>query len=468
MSVKNTHPDYDNSLPDILMARDFYLGERVVKRKETTYLKPTVAQVLDGMGKGDKGRASYEKYIEGARFPDLFNQAVENTLGVMHGEDPVIQVPTKMEPILQKITRQGETVYGLLRRINEEQLIPGRLGLLLDVDENTDLPYISLFNAESVTNWDEGILESGTVANLKMVVLYEPQTTLDSELQWTTKEMFRVCILSGNESGKSIYQTGVFEDTFDSALLKPVQLIGKSLEKIPFVFINTKDSLTKPDLPPFIGLVNEVLGIYRSEANYRYHLYMQSQDTLVRIGHMRTIENENETVRTGAGAVLDVSIGGDAKFIGVNSQGLTEERLALENDYKRAEEKALKLLDKKSSESGEALITRKNSQTASITQIAKTSCAALETILKMMAEWMSLNPDEVIVTPFTEFGDVSITAKDVIDMMTAKTMGAPISQETIHERMREGGLTDKTIDEEITAIAGEDDVPMRTGTDGDR
>ena len=183
---------------------------------------------------------------------------------------------------------------------------------------------------------------------------------------------------------------------------------------------------------------------------------------------MPTVNNEGESVRTGAGAVLDLSVGGDAKYIGVNSQGLAEERQALDADHRRAEEIALKLLDKKSSESGEALIARKDSQTASITQIAKTSCAALETILKMMAEWMSLNPDEVIVTPFTEFGDTTITAKDVADMRTAKTMGAPISNETIHERMREGGLTDKTYDEELAAIAIEDDVSVRTGTDGDR
>ena len=40
-------------------------------------------------------------------------------------------------------------------------------------------------------------------------------------------------------------------------------------------------------------------------------------------------------------------------------------------------------------------------------------------------------------------------------MKTAQTMGAPISDETIHERMREGGLTDKTYDEELQALAGQ-------------
>ncbi|MBA3755567.1 MAG: hypothetical protein H0X02_04785, partial [Nitrosomonas sp.] len=281
MSVKNTHPDYDNVLPDILMVRDFYHGERAVKDKTTTYLGPTVAQKLDGMGKSDPGRAAYEKYLEGARFPDLIKQAVENMLGLMHKEDAVITVPKKMEPLLLRITRQGESVYSLIRRINEQQLITGRLGLLMDNDESTDLPYISLYYGEAIRNWDEGILESGTVANLSFVVLDEPTTKIDSDFKWTTTEMFRVLIMWANEEGGAkVYQTGVFEENFDETQLKPVELIGMQLEEIPFVFINTKDLLPTPDLPPLLGLAHKVLGIYRSEANYRYHLYMQSQDTL--------------------------------------------------------------------------------------------------------------------------------------------------------------------------------------------
>ena len=153
---------------------------------------------------------------------------------------------------------------------------------------------------------------------------------------------------------------------------------------------------------------------------------------------------------------MDVNVGGDAKYIGVNSNGLPEERQALENDYRRAEERALKLLDKKSAESGDALITRRSSQTASITQIANTGAEAVEKMLKMIAVWMGENPDDVSVTAYTDFGDVTIAAKEVIDMKTAQTMGAPISDETIHERMREGGLTDKTYDEELQALAAQD------------
>jgi len=41
-------------------------------------------------------------------------------------------------------------------------------------------------------------------------------------------------------------------------------------------------------------------------------------------------------------------------------------------------------------------------------------------------------------------------------MKTAQTSGAPISDETIHARMLEGGLTDKTYEEEKIALAKQD------------
>lgn len=450
MSVKNTHPDYDLLLPDMDLVRDFYRGERIVKNLNTRYLTPNSSHYIDGMGSTQKGWQDFTKYLEGARFPDLVRQAVESATGIMDAENAVIEVPVRMQPLLEKITRGGDDIYSLLRKIRYEQLITGRLGLLMDVDEVTNLPYISLYKGESIRNWDEGVNDTRSVANYRVIVLDEPSVSINSQLEWETEESYRVVAL---QEGK--YVTGVFRENFSDAFMEPVLLMGKSLDEIPFIFINTKDNLATPDLPPLLGLANKVQAIYRSEAHYRFHLYMQSQDTLVRIGFIGDKENP---VRTGAGSIIDVDPGGDVKYVGVNSQGLPEERVALENDYRQAEEMAMKILDKQSAESNEALMTRRSSQTASMTQIAKTAAFGVEQILRIMAEWMQLNPEEVTVTAFTDFTEVSITGRDVIDLRTAKQMGAAISNETIHNLMREGGITDKTYEDELIAIAKEDDT----------
>ena len=90
---------------------------------------------------------------------------------------------------------------------------------------------------------------------------------------------------------------------------------------IPFVFINSKDLSTIPDKPPLDSLARLALAIYRAEADYRQNLFMQGQDTLVRIGSTFEQDDENKAVRMGAGARLDMPVNGDAMYIGVSGKG---------------------------------------------------------------------------------------------------------------------------------------------------
>ncbi|MBD4208505.1 hypothetical protein GUH47_21445, partial [Xanthomonas citri pv. citri] len=54
----------------------------------------------------------------------------------------------------------------------------------------------------------------------------------------------------------------------DSDYIEPT-IRGKTLNRIPFVFINSKDIVARPDDPPLLGLVNLALAIYRGDADYR-------------------------------------------------------------------------------------------------------------------------------------------------------------------------------------------------------
>jgi hypothetical protein len=183
---------------------------------------------------------------------------------------------------------------------------------------------------------------------------------------------------------------------------------------------------------------------------------MQGQDTLVRIGAM----DDDAEVRTGAGARIDCQIGGDAKYIGVSSSGLPEQRQALENDYRRVAQKSGQLLNgSDSAESGEALRIRVSAQTATLPQLAKTGAAALQQILRYLAEWQGANPDEVIVEPNLNFSDADLNGQTLMNIMQAKAMGAPLSEESVHEWMRDQGFTKQSYDEEINLIANESPMP---------
>ncbi len=472
MALNSTHPQYALTVQDILLMRHIYSGERTVKELGDMYLPPTPGMRLDGMIVGQEGYESYDAYKKRAVLPDYVSDAVEALLGLMHQRPAKFDVPKAMEGILTNATADGETLQNLLRRINEQQIVVGRLGALLDLEQNPNpanpLPFISLYNAETIRNWDDGA-DNVDRNKLAFVVLDETGPKRNANFEWTQEQRYRVLMLgelNAAAEGKKAYSYGVFSganaDFNQEAMLVPT-LRGVSLDTVPFVFINSKDTLPRPDNPPLLGLARKVLTIYRGEADYRQALFMQGQDTLVVIGGLDAADEES---RVGAGAKLSVEMGGDAKYIGVSSNGLPEMRMALENDKKEAIAKTGQLIDAMGSkqESGEALGIRLAAQTATLNQIALTGAAALEHLLRVAAQWLGLNPDDVKVTPNLEFADLNMSGKDVVDLMTAKNMGAPLSKETIHNLIAVRGLTDKTFEEEMDLI--EDEDPLMGTTAG--
>jgi len=192
---------------------------------------------------------------------------------------------------------------------------------------------------------------------------------------------------------------------------------------------------------------------------------MQGQDTLVVIGGV-----EDEEYRVGANASIMVPNGGDAKFIGVDSRGLPEMRQAVTNDKDEANQKGGQLLDSvsRARESEDSLKIRVSARTASLNQIVDVGAFGLKQSLQMAAVWMGEDPEKVIVEPNKDFADNELSSKTLVEWMTARALGAPISKRTIHDRMRDHDLTDLEFEEELAELEKEkvleDDDE---GTDGD-
>lgn len=464
MSIKNTHPDYAQKVPDWEVMRDTYKGSRVVKSKTTKYLPATAGMLLDGMSHGCDGLAAYDSYRLRAVFPEYVKEAVENYVGMLWRRPATIKLPKGMEGMRDFATPNGESLVNLLRRINEEQLVNGRCGLLLDlpqVTEDTTLPYIALYDAEAIINWDENVVGEGHT-ELNFVVLNETSVRRTNGFNWEVYEKYRLLLLGEldeNESnGEADYHQGVFtqDGTFEydpSNMITPVYK-GVPLKEVPFVFVNTKDLTSNPDEPPLLALANQSLAIYRAEADYRQTLYMMGQDTLVIIGAMN--REEDEKVRIGSGAALHIEQGGDAKFIGVDGRGLPEQRYALVNDRLRAEIQSGQLSNSNDKvESGIALQTRLGAQTSTLMQIAISGAAALEKILKLCAKWMGLNENEVEVHPNLEFAVNDLEGQDLLMYMQAIQLGAPISHESVHRLALSKGLTTMTYEDELIQIEKE-------------
>lgn len=461
MSIDTRHPHYTNRLEDWQLLRDCHEGERKVKSRGELYLPATAGMQHDGMNNvTDPGYLAYQAYRKRAVFPDFVAEAVGHMLGLMHSRPAKITLPTALEPLRKMASSQGEGLQHLLARINEEQLTTGRVGLMLDMPQQpkagTPNLFISLYSAESILNWDENLVENDrTVLNL--VVLDESRWERQAALDWKWQDRFRVLSLGPLETNEA---SGVYGQALVNGKELPTSLttpsvMGRTLNRIPFVLANSTDNLVTPDRPPLLGLARLCMTIYRGEADYRQNLFMQGQDTFVTIGAPDTGEDGE---RVGAGAIVNLPTGGDAKYVGVNSQGLSEQRQALEKDYAMGAQRAGQLATAKSKqiESGEALQTRIASVTASLTSIATAGAEALQTILRIAAEWVGANPDEVIVEPNTQFQDLSFNPRDIVELASAKTMGIPLSRKSIHEVLKERGYTRMDYEQELAEIDEEE------------
>jgi len=464
-SLKQVHPDYMAMKPLWELMGDAYAGETAIKKKRTVYLPAAPSMVLDGMAPGELGAATYDVYLSRAVFPESTGEAVERYLGLLHDKPATVELPTAMEYLLERATPQGEGLLALLRRINETQLIDGRLGLLLDVTtDKASAPVlrIAMYGALAVINWDTS--EDGEGTDKVELVVLDESCPVREGFAWQPHDRYRVLRLEGGQYVQALFDLTNSQDYNDAALLPPL-LRGAPCKEVPFVFVNSKDILAKPDKPPLAALARQCLTTYRGEADYRQNLFMQGQDTLVIIGAKAApltgvgmaVAQPSET-RVGAGATLELDQEGDAKYIGVNSDGLSEQRESVVNDRRQCDTMAGTLMSPTAGkqESGDAMATRVGAQTASLTQVAKTGALALQTILRSAAVWMGLDPSTVTVTPNLEFAPNPMTTTSVKDLTAAKALGAPISNESIHANLVRGGFTQLSFDDEMKRIGEEE------------
>lgn len=464
MPIKDAkHPDYIAMLPRWVVLRDCYEGATAIKRRRGAYLPPNEGMVIDGFGtSGQIGEKRYQRYLMTALYENYVDTSIKTALGVMHHKPPEIELPSQLDPMRERATRNGDPLELLLMKLNQEQLITGRVGLLADYASTAlgnQPPYLSMYRAENVINWDVGEQTTDQYQDLNLVVLDETEMVRNADFQWDREEKYRVLMLGDLSENEGTYRWAVLDsdqDVSDSQFTETISR-GERLFEIPFVFVNSMDLHPEPQKPPLETLADLSLAIYRGDADYRQHLHYQAEDTLVTKGWSGGVDGE---IRVGAGAHIELDAGtdSDAKFIGVGSEGLTEQREGLEDDRTRAQAMAGQILERSQVESGDALKRRMMQKHATITDVAKTGGEALQKILRTCARMINANPDEVLVRPNMDFSADQVMGADFNEWVAAKAGGGPISNQTLWTILKESGRTQfETYEDELAAM-GEDDT----------
>lgn len=459
MSLRSTRPEYDAMADDWRQMRDTYAGQRAVKDARTLYLRPTRSMVLDGaLELQEPGNTAYSNYLSRAVFPDLVKVAAHTMVGLIMKDPAEYVLPARMQALLESCTKEGESLEDLHRKILLNQLVYGRIGLAVDVSPANELPYFVPYLAEYLTNWDT-FDTPGKVNNLSLVVTHENVRVrgvegAEAQYDWTMRDQYRALAL--NDSG--IYTTFTETEGIEDELIVPT-FRGRTLDFIPFTFIGAQDLVVEPGPIPLIGISNAALSIYCGEADFRQTLHMTGQDTLVLIGVATGGEEDDDQTptRVGANAVIELPPDGDAKYIGITGAGLTEQRQALDDDYRRANAEGSRLLENTAAqaESGEALKVRVAAKTTTLNTVAVVGAAGLQASLRQMALWMGVDPAEVRIEPNTDFVEDTLSPQEVAFLMESKENGLPLSYESIHNYLRDNDYTKLTYEEELAKITQE-------------
>ena len=454
------HPDYTKNKDNWKTMRDVFAGEKKVKSEGIRYLKPTEYMAELMSNSNPDGLKTYNSYVERSHLKDFTNRAVLAYLGLMWQKKPAVSVPQELEHL---------PIMDLLLKINRNQILVGRSVCLIDMPTESELvdqpaqkdikPYICVYEAESLTNWHTNN-QFNSSAELDFAVFNECGSYLKEDYSWEYRDKYRCLIL---ENG--VYKV-VLKDGENQTTITPTYN-GNPIDFIPVTIINSSDSSAEVTDPPLMNLASESLHAYKLEADYCQILHLSALETLCLLGfddltgkfdeHGNSV---NSRIPIGPGQTLIGRQNDEAKFVGPESKGISESRMALENAYEHLEKRSGSFQSKNSSveESGSSLRVKLASTMSLLKFMAITGGYAIEKILAQYARFIGLSQDKIDsikVTPNLDFADFQMLGQDILNIQAAITNGAPISMETFHDLLYENNATEVSFDEEMLRIKSE-------------
>lgn len=410
-----------------------YQGEGAIKAAGEQYLP--MPSGFRGME--DKGAAAYDSYAKRAQFPEIMAPSVGAMVGIVHGTEITIEMPEAMQYLHEDADGDGLTLVDLHRRLTRELLVLGRVGVLADAPESGGNPFLAMYGARSIINWDKDFF-----------VLDETGPRRDG-FTWQVKQQFRVLKLDERR-----YVQTRYDADGNPTDITPLGIGGAFLDAVPFAVVSAKDVGARIETPPLMGVSRASIAMYQLSADYRHQLFMSGQETLVFI-------NAEAPDVVGAGVTWQLQgsegLPVDAKYVSPACTGITAHKDAIAMNRDAAAQAGARLFDQgdRAQESGEARALRYRSETANLQSVAQMSCAVLEKGLRFIARMLGLNEAEVIVNPPENLLEGAMTPAEAVELATLVTNGH-ISYETFYERLQKGGIAspERDSDEETDLIEG--------------
>ncbi len=427
MGIESKHPYYVEAVEQWERIRCSYKGSDAVKEKGEAYL-PKLGGSTDDEYTAYKLRGVYYNGIE---------RTVKGLIGAVMRIDPIVEVPKKLEPLLEDITGTGVPFKDFVSYMLSEQLLMGRQGILVDRDEVR--PYLTGYSTEQIVNWlDDRIIIEETYRKINANDPY--QSEYDTQYRELIKEGEGYIVRIWRKVKKD---WAIVEELFPSKL-------GKSLDEIPFISLSGDGFNLEPSSPPMLALADTGLSMYRTSADLEHGRHFTALPTPYVTGIDDTTELK---IGSGSAWILPDS-SSRAGYLEFSGQGLQALETAMEEKRSMMASLGAQLLQSQKAgvESADSVRLRQNAEASTLISVVKTVERAIQSSLQTMAEWEGLT-EEVKVILNTDFVDTKINAQDMTSLMGAWQSGA-ISHDTFLFNMKKGEILppETTIEDEKSLI----------------
>jgi len=451
MPVNATHKHYNLRKSQWIRCRDCVQGTDAIKARGESYL-PRLS------GQDD---VEYSAYAKRALFFGATARTVDGLSGAVFRRQYILEYPESKRDQLNDITEESSSIDVLLRRTVREVISVGRTGLLVDAtpaEEGDTRVYISQYQAENILNWrTQRVNGKNRLVFLALAEQYEEEG--DDEFERIEKTQIRVCELI-NQNGAPTYVQSLYrkpKDSDDFNVHTPATAPlrnGKTLDFIPFKFINATHDEPTPIKPPLLDLADVNLSHYRTSADLEHGAHFTALPTPVLAGF-----NPKKVYRIGSGtAWVTDNPQGRAVYLEYTGQGLQALR-----DIKSDKEAMMAVLgarmleqQKREAETAETHRIRSAAESGPLAATVGVIEDAVTQVLRWHSEWAMLSVQSASTIELKmnkDFVSTRLAARDIEALMKARQAGE-ISQDTFLHNMKEGEIIpdDTSIEDEKDQI----------------
>lgn len=342
MSVSYRRPEVVKYSPIWKTIRDVLAGAKAMKDAGTRYLP-----MPNPDDTSDENKARYKAYKERAMFYEATGRTHEGLIGQIFYREPVIKLPTLMEPLLESVDGGELTLEQQSKEAAGTVLALGHAGLLTDypnaaggatrADQQSGRirPTIILYQPEQIINWRWSVV--GARRFLSLLVLEEEYDAEDDGFEAKKAKQWRVLRLEkpNPDSNSLVLHSMVYREGDKGLYIAedyyPRNGKGQNWDSIPFSPIGSVNNDPQPDKPPLEGLAHLNVGHYRNSADYEESCHMVGQPTPWGAGLTEDWVKDvwNGEIRLGSRAFVPLPQGGQCGLLQASPNTMPKEAMEL-------------------------------------------------------------------------------------------------------------------------------------------